>query len=113
MSYLNLLHSEIQEGEVRPHWDDRLGPLAAHGGPQASVEFDDHQLVEQRRHGRLVGALHVGVGDNLHTNVVIYDEKFSILSISFLVMIHEIMFPTDYATIKKKTYGGYIYIYIF
>ena len=39
---------------------------AAHGGAQASVEFDDHQLVQHRTQRLLVPRLgQAGVGQNL------------------------------------------------
>ena len=39
---------------------------AAHGGAQASVEFDDHQLVQHRTQRLLVPGLgQAGVGQNL------------------------------------------------
>ena len=45
---LDLLHCDVQEGEAVPHCDGGLGSLAAHGGAEAAVELDHHQLFEER-----------------------------------------------------------------
>lgn len=59
--YLNLLHGQVEEGELGAHGDDRLWPVAAHGGAQATVELHHHQLVEHGvqllRRGLLQGAV--------------------------------------------------------
>ena len=45
---LDLLHRDVQEGEPIPHRDGGLGSLAAHGGAEAAVQLDHHQLLEER-----------------------------------------------------------------
>ncbi|GMT17579.1 hypothetical protein PFISCL1PPCAC_8876, partial [Pristionchus fissidentatus] len=61
---LNLLHRQVEEGEVIAHRDDRLGPLAAHRRAETSVELDDHQLVEHGGDGRLVVVGQLAVGSD-------------------------------------------------
>ena len=56
-NYLDLLHSEVEEGEFVSDRDERLGPGTSHARTQTSVQFDDHQLVQHVFDGRLV--LHV------------------------------------------------------
>ena len=48
---LDLLNRQVQEGEVVPDDDRRLGSFAAHGGAEATVQLDDHQLVQHRLDG--------------------------------------------------------------
>ncbi|GMT10244.1 hypothetical protein PFISCL1PPCAC_1541, partial [Pristionchus fissidentatus] len=61
---LNLLHRQVEEGEVVAHRDDRLGALAAHRRAETSVELDDHQLVEHGGDGRLLVARQLAVGSD-------------------------------------------------
>jgi len=44
---LDLLHSQVQEGEVPPDCNDGLRALAPHGRAKTSVELDHHEFVEQ------------------------------------------------------------------
>ena len=43
---LDLLDGEVEEGEVVPHGNDRLGAAAAHAGAETSVELDDDKLIQ-------------------------------------------------------------------
>lgn len=47
-SYLNLLHSQIQEGVLVPHPDEAFGAFTTHACAQAAIEFHNHQLVQDR-----------------------------------------------------------------
>lgn len=46
MSYLNLLHSQVQEGVFVSHTDETFRPFAAHTGAQTSIQLHHHQLVQ-------------------------------------------------------------------
>lgn len=63
---LDLLHRQIQKGQVIAHGNDRLGALATHGGTKTSVELDDDQFVQ---HGLDLligfGLLQIGVRSDL------------------------------------------------
>ena len=48
---LDLLNRQVQEGEVVPDDDRRLGSFAAHRSAEATVQLDDHQLVQHRLDG--------------------------------------------------------------
>ena len=48
---LDLLNRQVQEGEVVPDDDRRLGSFAAHRGAEATVQLDDDQLIQHRLDG--------------------------------------------------------------
>lgn len=41
-AYLNLLYSQIQEGQFIPHLNDRLWPFTSHGSAETTIEFNHH-----------------------------------------------------------------------
>ena len=51
--YLDLLHCEVEEGEVVPDLDGGLGARAAHGGSQTTVKFEHHELLAELLHAVL------------------------------------------------------------
>ena len=61
----HLLHREVEKGEVISDGDDRLGALAAHRCAEASVQLDDHELVEHGLRPGLVRRRQIGVGPDL------------------------------------------------
>ena len=44
LTYLYLLYSKVEEGQIISDTDGTFRPGTAHAGPQASVQFDHHQL---------------------------------------------------------------------
>ncbi len=63
-SHLNLLHSEVQERLVAAHRDEALRPHAAHACPQAPIQLQHHQLVQQPAYVGLGGGFDGGVGED-------------------------------------------------
>ena len=47
LTHLYLLYSKVEECEVIADADGRFRPRAAHASPQASIQFDHHQLTQQ------------------------------------------------------------------
>lgn len=45
LTYLDLLHVEVQEGGALTDFNGRLGTDAAHGGTETAIEFEDAELV--------------------------------------------------------------------
>ena len=45
-THLNLLYCEIQECEIAAHRDHRLGAVAAHRGPETTIQLHYHELVQ-------------------------------------------------------------------
>ena len=62
----NLLHGQVEEGEVISDGNHRLGALAAHGGSETSVELDNDEFLEHLLDLTLGGLLESAVGSDLH-----------------------------------------------
>ena len=58
---LDLLHGDVQEGELVPDFDDGLGSLAAHRCAEAAVQLHYHQLLQERLYIGLIRQRQVGV----------------------------------------------------
>ena len=61
----NLLHGQVEEGEVISDGNHRLGALAAHGGSETSVELDNDEFLEHLPDLVLGGVLESAVGSDL------------------------------------------------
>ena len=59
---LDLAHGQVEEGHVVLDFEGRLGTGHAHGGTQATVDFEDSELVED---GRVSGIFESIEWDNL------------------------------------------------
>lgn len=49
-AHFYLLDSQVEEGKVATHGDDRLRSLASHRSAETTVKLDDHQLGEHVLH---------------------------------------------------------------